>query len=566
MSDNEARGRVIDAVAKVKPLADFYDHSYISLRDKYFFHTVGKAANSTVKHVFYTLELAERGRKLPSVHDRASSPLMSPYQLDDAILSSILKDEAFTRFTFVRDPYSRLVSCYLDRIADVKSRPHAQLVRAMGKTPGYKPSFAEFIDTICGQTSFQQNNHWRVQYDDALAGLIDYDFVGKQESFAADMDKVMSMVTGKPHENVVGEVNASPSKTSAGKRLAELFTPDLARKVQDRYARDFEHYGYEAEPAWLAPPPPKPVAPPAPAAAAAAPAAKPAAPAARAVPAGPPKRAIRLKEFGPNVTRDVSPTPQYLRHTNGTLEAGEYRLETDEDGFIVAPDYRDRKGPKTYVLGDSFVECSFIQQGNRLCDRMNAHPAMGDGKVFNGGYSGSTSLHAFNTLMAKVVPFGPSDVIYVLPSNDVLSCLLQGGFWTMTDKRYATVLPVPNRPFGSDRFEDNVAALGPVLRMFAQAARAFDFNLTFATMPFVQSDYAQLGWFRIRHKTEDVYRDLMDKRHTANAIMTQVAADEGVRLVDLGASLAPSQYYDDVHLNEAGCVAAADTLVKAIRS
>ncbi|WP_154067066.1 hypothetical protein [Pseudomonas sp. CC6-YY-74] len=73
-----------------KPKKDFYNHSYISLKNKYFFHSVGKAANSTVKHFLYGEELAGTGISYKTVHDRLSSPLISPYQLTESALEEVL--------------------------------------------------------------------------------------------------------------------------------------------------------------------------------------------------------------------------------------------------------------------------------------------------------------------------------------------------------------------------------------------------------------------------------------------------------------------------------------------
>ncbi|MBW0143685.1 sulfotransferase family 2 domain-containing protein [Sphingomicrobium clamense] len=540
---DQARSGLFSRIAEIKPIGDFYDHTYISLRNKYLFHTVGKAANSTVKHVFYTIDLAGRRARMPSVHDRAASPLLSPFQLGETMMQDVLDDPQFTRFTFVRDPYSRLLSCYLDRIADKKSRPHAQFVRAMGKPVGYAPSFEEFIETVCAQPPAEQNNHWRVQCVDALVGVIPYDFIGKQESFDADMDKLVTKITGKPQEKVAEDVNASPSKTGSTSRLAEFFNKRTVELVQEAYARDFDELGYAREPEWLT--------------ATAAPKAAP------AKPAKPPvRRSIRLKEFGANVSRTVSPTPPYLQQTNGTIEQDDYLIETDADGFLIAPEYRERQGDRIYVLGDSFVECSFIQQGKRICDVMNAR--MADGVAYNGGYSGSTTLNIYNGLLNRVLPHDPKHVIFVLPSNDVLALIEKGGFWNFGNKRYSPLVPIDDRDYGTDDFDENAKALAPLLALMCETARRFGFKLTLATMPFIGTDYDKENWFRIRHRTVEKYEGLADKRRKLNEVVRQVAAEQGVSLLDLESALPNDLYYDDVHVNARGAEVVAERLLAEI--
>ena len=76
-----------------KPIHDLYSHMYISLKNKYLFHSVGKAANSTVKFFLYAGEARGTRYKYESVHDRRSSPLVSPFQLSEKQLIDILKEE-----------------------------------------------------------------------------------------------------------------------------------------------------------------------------------------------------------------------------------------------------------------------------------------------------------------------------------------------------------------------------------------------------------------------------------------------------------------------------------------
>lgn len=234
-------------ITSSKPARDFFDHFYISLRHRYAFHTVGKAANSTVKLLLYKEELAGTKIKIPSVHTRSESPLLSPYQLSDVDMDWIMKGDEFTRFTFVRNPYSRLLSCYLDRIAHQESRPYRELMRAMGKEVGYRPSFAEFILTICAQRPFEQNNHWRVQYDDALCEHIEYHEIGKQEEFTQDFARIYKRIFRRDIPFGATKANASPSATSAASKLEEYWTDELSQIVAERYSKDFSFFNYPVE-------------------------------------------------------------------------------------------------------------------------------------------------------------------------------------------------------------------------------------------------------------------------------------------------------------------------------
>lgn len=228
-----------------KPIHDLYSHSYISLKNKYFFHSVGKAANSTVKHFLYLGEAKGTRFKYENVHDRRLSPLISPFQITEKHLLEIFNSEEFFKFTFVRNPYSRLLSCYLDRIVPKKSTPYKELVRYLGKDIGYEVSFQEFIEAICKQSIYEQNNHWRVQYYDTMSDIVDYSFIGKQESFAEHMSIVWSKVYPNLALPNFDSTNSSPSRTSSEKKIDIYWDSYLINIVNEKYRMDFEHFDYD---------------------------------------------------------------------------------------------------------------------------------------------------------------------------------------------------------------------------------------------------------------------------------------------------------------------------------
>jgi hypothetical protein len=237
----------IDKIAYVKPTADLFNHTYISLRNHYMYTAVGKAANSTVKHHIYQLEYHGTRFKAKSIHDRQSSPLLSPFQLPDDLMEEVFTSSKYYRFSIVRNPYSRLLSCYLDRIVPADSAPYRQLMLLMGKPIGTLVSFAEFIEAVCKQMPYDQNNHWRLQTSEIGTSAIEYDFVGKQENFAADMATVWQHIApSRILPNFTTE-NKAPSITSANERLNQYYTPELIEMVKEAYSDDFKTFGYSPD-------------------------------------------------------------------------------------------------------------------------------------------------------------------------------------------------------------------------------------------------------------------------------------------------------------------------------
>ena len=238
---------MLDGIKKNKPLAGFYNHTYISLKHKYAYFAVGKAANSTVKHHLFELEYSNTNFKIRALHDRRCSPLLSPFQFTAEQVEAFLSDSDVFKFTFVRNPYSRLLSCYLDRIVPKESAPYRQLMNMLGKEPGDDVSFDSFIRAICDQTPYQMNPHWRVQVNETLYDSIDYDFIGRVETFGQDMAKVWSEVSGGFDAGKLGELNKSPSVTRSASRLNDFYSPELTALVADKYAEDFDVFDYDKQ-------------------------------------------------------------------------------------------------------------------------------------------------------------------------------------------------------------------------------------------------------------------------------------------------------------------------------
>lgn len=275
------------------------------------------------------------------------------------------------------------------------------------------------------------------------------------------------------------------------------------------------------------------------------------------------KRQVRLKEFGISVDRELAPTSAYLKDTNGTISEGPFRLRTDADGFIIGPQVEAAQGPAFYLLGDSFVEASFLPEGKRLTDRLTELDRDGQQRRFvNAGYSGATSLNNLSVLINKILPGDDIGLLYILPSNDILSLYNYRGFWNRADKRYSPLQPiVPETGTGPVPMVENLQQLHATLAAMAGVASAFNIRLYFSPCPFVAVGYEDLPWYHNRYRQPGRYEKLIADRQKANDVMRSVAARLRVPLIDLAEHLTdPALFYDEVHLNEAGSAFAARTI------
>lgn len=155
-------------------------------------------------------------------------------------VARMLAGDAF-RFSFVRDPIGRVESAYRDKILAVKNDRWRVLVQetlGMPVDPNRELTFDQFLAALELQDPLRMDPHWRPQHLNLLHGLVEYDLVGRLENFAGDLARVRELA-GLP--DVPIEVRNVVPKPSG--RLVDGH-PDLLRKVQDIYARDYELYGY----------------------------------------------------------------------------------------------------------------------------------------------------------------------------------------------------------------------------------------------------------------------------------------------------------------------------------
>ncbi len=198
-----------------------------------------KAGTSTVILWLHRIQTGAHDWE-PQVNIHKEHSLPRPQDVGWPTVVRMLSGEAF-RFSFVRDPVQRAESAYLDKVATVERQPKWRLLvqRALGlpEDPDLVPTFEQYVGALEAQEPIEMDGHWRPQHLNLMHGLVDYDLVGRLETFNADLERVRE-ATGMP---VVSRQvrNARPP-------TASLFDgrPDLLRRVREVYARDLELYGY----------------------------------------------------------------------------------------------------------------------------------------------------------------------------------------------------------------------------------------------------------------------------------------------------------------------------------
>ncbi len=224
---------------------------HISLKHAYLFYETPKSGCSTIKRRLQRIELSDTPFKPSnSVHSRLESPMIAPSQLPRAQINEILADHRFPKFCFVRNPFTRVLSAYLDKI--VRNEPQKALFfKAQGKpdTPLTQTvSFSEFLEALALTPAAKMDPHWMPQGFHLFYDLLDYNFVGKFENFENDFSTVARMLFPREiRENIPADVMAG-HKTDAANKLEHYFNGKCIDLVKKIYQDDFSSFGYSLAP------------------------------------------------------------------------------------------------------------------------------------------------------------------------------------------------------------------------------------------------------------------------------------------------------------------------------
>lgn len=146
--------------------------------------------------------------------------------------------QGFFTFSFVRNPFDRLVSGYRDKIF-----AKASDVAFYGDIPT-NISFATFVHEVVKRPDCLLNGHFQSQYYKLYQdGKLLVDYLGRFENLDADWQFIANRFrfsTELPHKM------KSASKRGVHRNYREYYTEELLHLVYNRFQADFEAFGYQA--------------------------------------------------------------------------------------------------------------------------------------------------------------------------------------------------------------------------------------------------------------------------------------------------------------------------------
>ena len=234
----------------------YYNYIY-NERQKVIFAYVPKVACSNWKCVMRYLEGHENYLDTKYAHDRETSGLTYLDQVPER--EEILQDRRIKKFACIRDPYSRILSAYLNKIVErlpFSGPPETKDVfdlmvenieqfRTATLDPTEFPeiTFEVFLRWLATRYShYTDDEHWRTQSDLLSLPQAQFDFLGRFETLATDAPAILDQIGCDIEFPSQKQIGFAP--TGAQQQLDKYYTVSCRELVQVIYSKDFKRFGY----------------------------------------------------------------------------------------------------------------------------------------------------------------------------------------------------------------------------------------------------------------------------------------------------------------------------------
>lgn len=223
-----------------------------SRKFKYIYIATRKVACSSIKQMLQTAELGSTETTNPensvsanrfgysqyllNIHDATKWTLVHPNNYDDI---ERLYENSRLSFCFVRNPYTRILSAFLDKILENEYRRELFL----GSSRLNQITLRNFLEFIAAQDPDQMDGHWRPQLHHLTSFNIKYSLTGCFERFETDLVTIISSVS----PSILNfRRDVREHSTSAATKISLIDQPCI-ELIQKIYREDFEGLGYSVD-------------------------------------------------------------------------------------------------------------------------------------------------------------------------------------------------------------------------------------------------------------------------------------------------------------------------------
>lgn len=176
------------------------------------------------------------------------------------------KLESYKKIVFVRNPWNRIASCYVDKVTSKSQYYRIKQMQEWFREQNYKEEFFDkdgrftfegFLEAvgyvIDNKVQAFYDPHWLPQKTAMEAFIDEYDYIGRIESLDNDIKEVQSLFyipavhVGNVDKTIDKEGNYTEQKSSAGKYEKFFLNYSNIDKVVEIYNQDIELLNYTYE-------------------------------------------------------------------------------------------------------------------------------------------------------------------------------------------------------------------------------------------------------------------------------------------------------------------------------
>lgn len=215
-------------------------------RQSLIYIAVPKAASTTIRSILSEIANSSKPPDQGVIYKRRCSGLLSPSMAGLDRFYRLATSADTLCFTFVRNPYARLVSAWSDKFSGKPLRrgdPYIDLYLNHAASCGHSPpsieplSFPAFVQFVHETMPDLLDPHWDHQVRRTSLPGIELGLIGRVENFGKDFGNVLEHA----RQPLIKLRRLNKSGASA---WASHYTDELAKTVYRLYEQDFDTFNY----------------------------------------------------------------------------------------------------------------------------------------------------------------------------------------------------------------------------------------------------------------------------------------------------------------------------------
>ncbi|WP_019591008.1 sulfotransferase family protein [Thioalkalivibrio sp. ALE20] len=219
----------------------------ISTSSRFVFYRIPKAGHSTVGNTLLNHDPGISQDQRDAIRGRGDKIGGYRHPREVGIRVSREAWRHYFLFTFVRNPFHRTLSAYLDKV--VRGRPPARKHLGAGQyssAPDEEPpGFAGFLARL-EQGDLYRGPHWAPQVALLPRDRRRLDHVGHLERIDEDLPELLHRLFDVRDNPEIA--NWDPHRTDSTQRLAEYYDGRSIDRIRRLYREDFDAFGYSFDP------------------------------------------------------------------------------------------------------------------------------------------------------------------------------------------------------------------------------------------------------------------------------------------------------------------------------